>query len=280
MTTNPHEAREALGRRLRELRRRAGLSGRGMAALAGWHESKVSKIEYGKLRPSDDDIRAYCLHAGALDQLEDLLATLHNLDGAYMEMRRLLARGQGRSQAQLVRLAEETKHTRIFQTQVIPGILQTSEYARATLEFSAARHRLPVDDVEEGVARRMERQQFLYRGDRRFHILIAEQALWTTVGSVDVMAGQMDRLVAVSSLPRLILGIVPATAEIPMQTTNFVMFDDRLVTVETITAELKVTQPREVAMYAQAFELLAEQSVTGEKARALIVSVLERRRNH
>jgi len=189
----------------------------------GWHESKVSKIEYGKLRPSDDDIRAYCLHAGSDAQLEDLLATLHGVDAAYMESRRLLGRGHGRRQADLVKLAEQTTLTRMFQNVVVPGILQTAEYARAVLEFSTLRHRLP-DDVEAGVEKRMERQQFLYRGDRRFHILVAEQALWTTVGDDAVMVGQLDRLIAVSSLPRLTLGVVPATASVPMQVHNFVMW--------------------------------------------------------
>ncbi|WP_433566676.1 helix-turn-helix domain-containing protein [Nocardia sp. CA-151230] len=70
MTNATQDAREALGQCLRDIRRRAELSGRQLAALAGWHESKVSKLEYGKLRASDD-ARAYCTHAHAEDQLDD-----------------------------------------------------------------------------------------------------------------------------------------------------------------------------------------------------------------
>jgi hypothetical protein len=105
------------------------------------------------------------------------------------------------------------------------------------------------DDLDQGVSKRLERQQLLHKGDHRFHILIAEQALSTTAGSDAVMAGQLDRLLAVIGLPRVLLGIVPAQAELPMQVTNFVMFDTRLVLVEAITAELTVTQPREIAIY-------------------------------
>ncbi|WP_433631674.1 helix-turn-helix domain-containing protein [Nocardia sp. CA-120079] len=277
MTNAAQDARDALGQRLREIRRRAGLSGRQLAALAGWHESKISKLEYGKLRASDADVRAYCAHAGAEDELADLLATLHNIDAAYMEMRRLLSTGTGRGQDELVKLAERTQLTRIYQNVLIPGILQTPEYARAILERSIARHRLP-DDIDAGIAKRMERQQFLYHGDRRFHVLLAEQTLLTTVGDDSVMIGQFDRLLVAAGLPRVTFGIVPATAEIPQQTTNFVMFDDRMTTVETITAELTITQPREIATYGRTFDMLAELSVTGDIARALILAAVDRRR--
>lgn len=274
--TSVHEARETLGRRLREIRKSAGVTGRRLADLAGWHESKVSKIEYGKLKPSDADIRAYCEHCDATSELADLLATLHGLDAAYVESRRLLGRGYGRTQERLVRLAERTTFTRMFQGVVVPGMLQTAEYARAMLEYSALRHRLP-GDIEEGVAKRLERQQFLYRGDRKFHILVAEQALLTTVGSDAVMRGQLDRLLAVMGLPQLMLAVVPATATLPMQTHNFVMFDDGLVTVETLSAELQITQPREIATFRRVFAALVEQAVTGDAARELIVAAGARR---
>lgn len=58
-------------------------------------------------------------------------------------------------------------------------------------------------------------------------------------------------------------------AEIPMQTTNFVMFDNRMVLVETITAELTITQQREIAQYGHVFDALAELAVVGDSARAV-----------
>lgn len=276
MTDSVRDAREALGQQLREIRRRAGVSGRELARVSGWHESKVSKIEYGRVKPSDADIRAYCQHTGANDQLSDLLATVHNIDAAYMEYRRQHAAGLRRGQTKSVKLAERSKMVRIYQPVIIPGILQTAEYAEAILRHSVAFYQLP-DDIDEAVAKRIERQQFLYKGERRFHILIAQQALSTTVGCNEVMAGQLDRLLAVTGLSRVQIGIIPAEAEPPMQTTNFVMFDNRTVTVEGITAELTITQPREIAIYGRTFDLLAGHSVGGEQARALIRGALERR---
>lgn len=169
---------------------------------------------------------------------------------------------------------QQSKVMRVYQPTLIPGLLQTAEYAAAILRRSIKFHQIP-DDLDEGVAMRLDRQQILYRGDRRFHILMGEPALYNNVGGPSVMAGQLDRLLAAMGLPRVNFGIVPLNAELPMQLTNFVMFDERRVTVEAITAELTITQPREIKVYHRTFDILAGQSVTGEKARELIRRALE-----
>ncbi|MBO0881650.1 MAG: helix-turn-helix transcriptional regulator, partial [Mycobacterium sp.] len=64
--------------RLRELRLGAGLTGRKLAQLCGWSESKISKIEYGRQTPSEADVKAWCRHTDSMDQLRDLVATLRN----------------------------------------------------------------------------------------------------------------------------------------------------------------------------------------------------------
>ena len=65
------------------------------------------------------------------------------------------------------------------------------------------------DDIDAGAAH-MERLQFLYRGDRRYNVVLGEQALHTNIGVPDVMRGQLDRLLASISLPRLNLRISAA----------------------------------------------------------------------
>ncbi|GAB4589432.1 DUF5753 domain-containing protein [Nocardia sp. IFM 10818] len=277
MTSGFDEAQEALGARLRELRRRAGLSGRKLAALSGWHESKVSKIEYGRIRPSDADIRAYCEHSAAADQLPDLLATLHTIDTAYLEWRRILSTGLKRRQQKSLKIEATATFLRGYQTQVVPGLLQTAEYATALLKRSIEFHRIP-DDLDESVSTRMERQRILYQRDHRFHFLLAEQALYSTVGSDDVMAGQLDRLASMIGMPRVTLGVIPAVAEVLVVSTSFVLFDNRMVMVEGTAAELTITQPREVALYGRAFDTLARQAATGKAARELIMSALGTRR--
>lgn len=244
--------------------------------MSGWHESKVSKIEFARIRPSDDDLRAYCLHSNASDQLPDLLATLHNIDAAYLEWRKVLGTGLKRRQQKSLKLESEATFIRDYQPQIIPGLLQTAEYAEAKLRRGIEFHQVP-DDVEDAVSKRMERQQVLYHRDHRFHFLIGEQSLYTTVGTDTVMIGQLDRLSSILGMPRVTLGIVPATAEALVVSTNFVMFDNRLVMVEGTAAELTITQPREIATYCRAFKTLAGQSVTGKDVREIISAALERR---
>ncbi|MFC4372997.1 helix-turn-helix domain-containing protein [Nocardia halotolerans] len=274
--TSPRQAREELGRRLREIRRDAELTGRRLAQLSGWHESKVSKIENGTRPPNEADLRAYAAHTGTADQLPDLIATLRGIEAAYIEWRRLLATGTRRRQERSVTLAEETRLQRVYEPQIIPGIFQTPEYAEQILRRAVRFYGIP-DDVDAGVSKRIERQQWLYRGDRRFHVLVTEQAIYNPVGGPGVHRGQLDRLLSVSGLPRVILGIIPATAPMPMQSTNFVMFDSRLVLVETPTAELSITQPREIETYSRLFAELAESSVTGDSARHVIRRAIDTR---
>lgn len=270
VTDSVQDARESLGQRLREIRRDAGVTGRELAAREGWHESKVSRIEHGRNKPSGDDIRAYCRHCSAGDQLNDLLASLHNIDAAYIEYRRMLSAGLKRGQQLYAKLEAEAKLIRNHEPQIIPGLLQTAEYAEAKFRSVVEFFRLP-NDIDEGVSRRMARQNILYERDHRFHFIISERSLYTTVGGDEVMLGQLDRL------PRVTLGIVPLTAEAIVVVENFMMFDDRMVKVEGHTAELTITQPREIALYGKAFDVLAGQAVTGRAARDLITAAMARR---
>ncbi|MGH3695347.1 MAG: helix-turn-helix domain-containing protein [Pseudonocardiaceae bacterium] len=278
MTSSVHEAREALGHRLRDIRRDAGLTGKELANLTGWHSSKVSKIEYGKQAPSEDDIRSWCRHARADDQVGDLIATVRNIETMYIEWRRTLGTGTRRRQQASRTLEAKTRLIRWYEPLLVPGILHTTEYAEAVMRRIIEFYGIP-DDLDVGVAERMERQHILYRGNRRFHFLIAQQTLLTTVGDNDVTMGQLDRLLAVMSLPRITLGIIPALAEYRVPTNQFIMFDNRLVHVETVSAELTIKQPREITLYRKTFDELAKIAITGNDARVLITSTLDHRRN-
>ncbi len=226
-------------------------------------------MEYGVIRPSDADIRAYCRHAGADDQLEDLLATQHNIDSAYIEWRQALGTGMKRRQQQTLRLESRAEFIRNWEPAIVSGLLQTADYATAIMRNIIGFYRIP-DDLDDAVSKRMERQRILYQNGKRFHILMAEQALYTTFGNDQVMIGQLDRLYSVIGMSRVTLGIVPRSSEGLVVVENFFMFDNRMVKVEGHTAGITITQPREIALYGRAFDILASQSVTGDAARALI----------
>lgn len=276
VTNSVQEQRQAFGKRLRELRRRAGVSGRELAAHLGAHESRISKIEYGKLRPSDTDIQAYCRLSGSRDQLEDLLATLHHIDSAYIEWRQALSSGLKNRQQQTLKLESRAEFIRNWEPMIVSGLLQTADYATAMMRNVVSFYEIP-DDVDGAVAKRMERQQVLYQPGKRFHVLMAEQSLYTTIGNDQVMLGQLDRLYSVIGMPRVTVGIVPRQYNGIVIVENFFMYDNRMVKVEGHTASISVTQPREIAQYGRAFDSLAGQSVTGEAARVLVRQAIDSR---
>ncbi|MBL1077107.1 helix-turn-helix transcriptional regulator [Nocardia sp. 2] len=276
MTDSLDEAKEALGARLRELRLDAGLSGTELAHRAGWHQTKVSKIEYGKTRPTDADIRTWCAHTRSEGQVADLIATARNIESAYLEWRRVLGTGVKRRQHASLRIESETQFMRVFHPYLIPGLLQTADYAEEVLRRVVEFHRIP-DDIEAGVSKRLQRQQVLYRRDHSFHFLIAEQAIRTTVGSDQIMLGQMDRLLAAMGMPRVTIGIIPSMSRYQVPLSNFTLFDNQMVMVENVTAEMTITQPREIAVYGRAFDILTSQSVAGDPARSLIRTLIGER---
>ena len=189
----------------------------------------------------------------------------------------MLAAGLKRGQQLYAKLEAEARHIRNHEPQIVPGLLQTAEYAEAKFRSVIDFYRLP-NDIDEGVSRRMARQNILYERDHRFHFLISERSPYTTVGGDEVMLGQLDRLQSIIGVPRITLGVIPLTAEAFVVVENFVMFDNRMVRVEGHTAEITITQPREIALYGRAFDVLAKQAVTGRDARELISRALARRR--
>jgi transcriptional regulator with XRE-family HTH domain len=264
-----------MGFRLRELRTDAHLSGRDLGRLAGWHSSKVSKIEYGKQVPTEDDILAWCLHCGITDQAPDLIESLRTIDEMYTEWRRVEQSGMRHHQVSAVPLYERTGRFRIYEPSLVPGLFQTREYALALMQAVIAFRGIP-DDAFEAVAARMERQRVVREGGRRFAVLLEEQALRTRIGGVEVMAGQLGQLLTLGSLANISLGIIPANADRVMwPTVGFWIFDESRVLVETTSAELAVTQPREIGIYAKAFTELSGLAVTGSPARALITSAID-----
>ncbi len=204
--------------------------------------------------------------------------TLHNIDSAYIEWRQALGTGMKRRQQQTLRLESRAALIRNWEPAVVSGLLQTADYASAVMKNVISFFQIP-DDLDQAVSKRMERQQVLYQRGKRFHLLMAEQALYTTFGNDEVMFGQLDRLYSVIGMPRVTVGIVPRTAEGLVVVENFFMFDDRMVKVEGHTAGLTITQPREIALYGRAFDTLAGQSATGDGARTLIRRAIDARGN-
>lgn len=265
---------EAIGRRLRALREGAGIEGKHLAARLGWSASKVSRLELARQGISPADIDAWITATGGTSG--DRAALLGLLDQAREEqhtLRRRARHGQAAVQAGYNTLIERATVIRFLETAVVPGPLQTPEYARAILTAARLQLQLSVEDVEAAVATRMERQRYLY-GDRRFDLLIAEPVLRWGIVPADVMRGQIDRLHTVIGLRNVRLGILPFGAPlevVPLH--SFVMYDD-LVCVETFGREHRHTGP-EVETYTNVLERLWSAAAVGLEARRLLVRLAD-----
>ena len=273
--TKVHEARRALGLRLRELRRQAGLTGSQLASSLSWPASKVSKLENGRQTPTDDDILGWTSATGAPAAAEGLLASLHTLEVQYAEWRRVLRPGLGAVQRGLADLEEKTKLFRVFEASVVPGLLQTAEYARACLGqapplFGGA------DDVDEAVRERLRRQEVLYRPDKRFHFVVTEAALRFLMCADDAMVAQLERLVALTALRNVKLGVIGFEARYVVSPRHgFWILDDDLVKIETHSAGLNLAQPQEIELYGRVFDQLAAVASYGSEARAILLRAIE-----
>ena len=273
-STGVDEARNALGRRLRELRSSAGFTGKQLAELLSWPASKVSKLENGRQTPTDQDILAWTRATNSEGEKEALLASLHTLEVQHAEWRRVLKAGLLSHQIELSETDQRTKLYRSFEPAVVPGLLQTPEYARARFSQAIAVHRVP-NDIDEAVQKRMQRQEMLYRPDKRFHFVLTEATLRYRLCSLDIMLGQLDRLISLSSLRNVRLGVIGHETQYMVDPRHgFMLYNSDLVRVETYSAELNLRQPHEIELYSSTFERLAAIASYRGAARAIINRVI------
>lgn len=283
MPTSPsssaQNAREAVGRRLKDLRLDAGLTVVELASRCGWHYAKTSRIENARTAPSTQDIQAWCITCHAAAEAPDLIAASRNAESMYTEWRRKMRTGLRQLQESYVELFQQTRIFRVYSARVIPGLLQTEGYAAALLRTIAKFHDAP-DDAAEAAAARVERSRVIYEPGHRFVLLIEEAALRYRLGDADAMAAQLGFLLTAGALPAVSLGIIPADLPEremrPLET--FHVYDDSLVAVELLTARVTVTQPSEVEQYVKGFEQLRRLAVYGAEARALVVKAIDRLR--
>jgi transcriptional regulator with XRE-family HTH domain len=274
--TTADQARLALGVRLRDIRRDAGLSSTQLATVNGWRPSKVSKIEHGRQTPTEADLSSWCAACQASGQLPDLIAAVRSVETQFAEWRRLLGAGTKRRQEASAKAYDKARLFRIWEPAVIPGLLQTMSYATEVLSITVDFFQLP-DDAEQGARARLEHQRILSDEDRRFHIVMAEQALHTNVGDAEVMAEQLRQMLRLLKFPHLRLGIVPQDApyRVPLHN-GFWILDDTLVQFDTYTAELSLIRPDEIDLYGRAFERLAALAIYGSQVRTMISSAIGR----
>ncbi|MFF7553556.1 helix-turn-helix domain-containing protein [Streptomyces olivaceus] len=273
MSTDYQHAREALGARLRELRLSAAsgrLTGPQLAQRLGWPHSKIYKLEGGRQTAAADDLRAWADAVGHPDTSGELLARLQGFESHIRSWRRQLAAGHRPVQDTWNAAVDRARTIRAFEEAVIPGMLQTADYARHIFLRYADLHGTK-RDTEDAVRARMERQAWLYQGGRRFHALVWEAALHALVCPPAVLVAQLDRLAGTVGMDTVELGVIPLSASLRIPAANgFWILDEQLVIAEDWHAELWLDDAETVGSYLRVWETLRESAVYGADAQNVI----------
>lgn len=268
MTTDFQQGREALGRRLRELR--GTRTQRELAAVLGWPQAKVSKLETGRQTATAADLAAWAQATAHPAAAEELEARRQGLEDHTRSWRRQLRAGHRPVQDVLTVEYERSRDLRSWQGSMVVGMLQTADYARHVFGKFADLQQSP-RDTEAAVRARVERQGLLFQRGRTFHIVMWEAALHACLAPPDVMAAQLDRLTTVIGLDTVHLGIVPFGSHLALPpATGFWLYDERLVIVEEWHAELWLDDPENVGVYQRVWDRLAVSAVYGTSARRQI----------
>jgi transcriptional regulator with XRE-family HTH domain len=259
---------------LRQLREAADLSTRALSERLGFSQSKVSKLENGRVVPAVDDVRAWCAATGATAAQVARLAEL--VERTHSEA--ILTRAEHRAGLPDVqREVREAMRTaavfRNYHPATVPALLQTPDYARLVLALFES----DPSKLAESVAARLQNQAILFEPRRRFEFLLAESALRWRYGPIAVQLGQLDRLRTVAVLDNVLLGVLPVEQAAPVwHSCGFTLFEGReddsdpFVHVEALNSEMNITEPDSVKEYQEVFDRLASLALTGQDAIAFL----------
>ncbi|MCD0450545.1 DUF5753 domain-containing protein [Actinocorallia sp. API 0066] len=266
------EASKILASQLRQLLAQSTHSVTSLAAEVGWAKSKVSKIQNCRQTPSEEDIRVWCTATGNADHIPELIAAVRNLDGLYIQWRRMEQGGLRPVQTSFQGLYEDTREFRIFQHAPIPSLLQTAPYTLAHLTAIMEFRQVP-NDVEDAARERLAYQRYLDDGTKTFSFVVSEAALYAPMLGPSGMREQLTKLLTFTdgAPANVAVGVLPLRAPRSVWPwEGFWIYDSREVRPDLVAGQIRNRQPSDVQAYLGTFERLAQASVYGREARALI----------
>ncbi|MGH3449405.1 MAG: helix-turn-helix domain-containing protein [Haloechinothrix sp.] len=267
-----------LGAQLRRLREGAGIT----RAQAGYQirgsESKMSRLELGrvsfKIRDVGDLLTMYGVHdAAERENFLDMVGQ-SNQPGWWHRYSDLMPNWF----SDYVGLEESASRIQTYELQFIPGLLQTEDYARAIA--SHGRAGVADDEDERRVALRMRRQKVLHRpGAPRLWAVVDESVLHRPIGGRKVMRGQIDALIELTKLPHITLQVVPYedSGHAAEGAFSMLRFAERelpdIVYIEHLTGALYLDKLEEIEQYGRAIDRLAVEAETPDRSRQRLSKV-------
>lgn len=269
--------RRALANELRRLRVLAGLSGTGLASAIGISQPTLSRIEAGSRLPSVPEVNAWATACGATaEKRADLV---DQAEAAYVEFETYTeALADGRHlQGRAAEMEQTARRLRSFEPIIVPGLLQTAEYARRIIGLSPGSR-----DDAAALAARIDRQQILYSpGGRSFEFLLTEAAIRWPAGPSAVRIGQLDRLVSLASLAHVRIGVLPIEHEpAAVGWHEFTIYEDAddgaaYVHAELAHAMLTINDPADVARYRTMYDELSKSALFDQAAAQFVQAIAD-----
>lgn len=261
---SPLVQRRRLRAELRAARQAAELTQDQVAKALDWSQSKVIRIEAGSVGISTTDLKAL-LGVYGIDNPQhiDKLVALGKAArerGWWSRYRDELSTGRGHELLQLIEYESGAAVRRHFEPLLVPGLLQTEEYARAIISTFAS-----ADRLEKLVEIRMKRQELVNRPDApQMFFILDEAVIRRLVGGKDAMQRQISRLIELGSRPHLTVEVVPFSAGAhPGLRGQFVVLefpdpdDDDVLYLENTGGDLiRREEADQVLPYLEAFEQL------------------------
>ena len=273
---SPTVRRRQLIAELKRLREDAGLTQEDVAERLDWHHTKVFRIETGRTGPHPNDVRVMLDIYGVTDRPQrDALVQLAKdarQRGWWYSYRDVLP-----SRYEFfIGLEEEAATIQTFQLAVVPGLLQTVDYARALTGGGPLE--LDPDEIERRVEVRMTRQQVLARQSRpQLWAILDEAAIRRVIGGPAVMRAQLQHLLAASEQGKTTIQVVPYSAGAhPGTAGSFIILgfaepaEIDVVYMETIGGNMSVDKAEEVQLYATAFDHLRAVALSPGDSRAML----------
>jgi hypothetical protein len=266
-----------LGQELRRLRELKGMTAEEVAERLLVSQSKISRLENGRRSISQRDVRDLC----GVYEVED-----HRIVDSLMQMAKD-SRQQGWWHAfgdipysVYIGLETDAASLRMYEPQVVPGLLQTRAYAESLINGALPESAAP--DVEKRVGVRLRRQDRVNAPENplRLWAVVDEAALRRVVGDRQLMREQLEHLVEQSLLPHVTVQVLPfdmgahpgisghyAILEFPDTS------DSSVVYIEGVTSDLYLEKPNDVQRYSVMYEHLRAQALNADQTRLFIADI-------
>ncbi|HEV2375957.1 MAG TPA: helix-turn-helix transcriptional regulator [Streptosporangiaceae bacterium] len=266
-----------LAAELRSLRTAAGLTREAVVESTGINAATLYRIEHARVRPQTRTLRTLLdLYGVEKDQQDELVALLRDArERGWLQAYQSGLPGQ---YSTFIGLEGEAESEWNYESLLIPGLLQTTDYARAVI--SGGQPFLSREEVGQRVEVRMERQGVLHSDHPLSLWAIADEAaLRRQVGNSSVMRKQIRHLLDMSELPNVTLQVIPFNAGAhPGQTGSFIAVQYEasipdVVYIESLAGDLFLEEESQVRRYKLIFEHLRAVSASPDASRALMESL-------